>query len=138
MQSPNCSLHSPVATSTPNSIFISMRLQSTDAHDFSRISKMVTVILAMIPASTAPIKTPPHLNWVARICSIDHCGSFASSSWSTGGETIDKQGLYTLQGSYGKHEIKFQDVQNYLSRISPAQSHEHRDQYMLSSIYFRV
>ena len=68
-------------TSTPNSIFMSIRLQSCVDQARSRISNTATVVLHRTSSSTDPIVTPARVMPAARIWSSDHCGSWFASSW---------------------------------------------------------
>lgn len=77
----NGTLLQPVLGLTPNSIFMSMRLQSREAQLLSRISNTVTVVLLMMSSSSRPIRTPPTVMLAARHCSKDHWGSWFASSY---------------------------------------------------------
>ncbi len=71
----------PDALLTPNSIFISMSEQLTDAHAFSRISNTARDVREIISTSWRVILSPPHSNPAAISCSVDHWGSWLASSW---------------------------------------------------------
>ena len=61
--------------STPNSIFISISVQSCVAHARSRISNTAVVVFDRTSSSAALIVTPASVMPAARIWSSDHCGS---------------------------------------------------------------
>ena len=79
--------------STPNSIFMSISVQSWVAHARSRISNTAIVVFDRISSSTAPIVTSASVMPAARICSSDHCGSWLASSWNV---SINNHQLYNF------------------------------------------